>query len=101
MHFVLKKPLASYRQFNSLEVRISAQILSFILSNKTGLSSQSPEEMLAVNADGVNRCRSVIKPECTRCGYLSGNSDAPLYKCHTGSCPDKHRVVPIKIKKSK
>lgn len=47
MHFVLKKPLASYRQFNSLEVRISAQILSFILSNKTGLSSQSQEEMLA------------------------------------------------------
>ena len=48
MHFVLKKPLASYSQFNSLEVRISAQILSFILSNKTGLSSQSQEEMLAV-----------------------------------------------------
>ena len=47
MHFVLKKPLASYRQFNSLEVRISAQVLSFILSNKTGLSSQSQEEMLA------------------------------------------------------
>jgi hypothetical protein len=47
MHFVLKKPLASYRQFNSLEVRISAQILSFILSNKTGLSDRSKEEMLA------------------------------------------------------
>ena len=55
MHFVLEKPLASYRQFNSLEVRISVEILSFILSNKTGLSSVCQEEMQARIVEGLTR----------------------------------------------
>ena len=64
MHFVLSKPLASYRQYNSLEVRISVQILSFILSNKTGLSDQSQEEMLATLEAAVQRQGEFFMFQC-------------------------------------
>lgn len=75
MHFVLEKPLASYRQFNSLEVRISAQILSFILSNKTGLSSQSQEEMQARILEGMNRQGEFFMFQCG--SKLTAHTDFP------------------------